>query len=38
VTLNERMSDAFFLSGKVTCEGKLAVSLSFVVTAAKRES
>jgi 3-hydroxyacyl-[acyl-carrier-protein] dehydratase len=37
VTLNERMSDAFFLAGKVTCEGKLAVSLSFVVTAAKRD-
>lgn len=33
-TLNERMRDAFFLSGKVTLDGKLAVSLSFVVTLA----
>ena len=33
-TLNERMKDAFFLSGKVTLDGKLAVSLSVVVTLA----
>ena len=25
VTLKERMPDAFFLSAKVTCDGKLAV-------------
>jgi len=37
VTLDERMSDAFFLSAKVTCEGKLAVTLSFAVTIAKRD-
>jgi 3-hydroxyacyl-[acyl-carrier-protein] dehydratase len=35
VTLDERMGDAFFLSGKVTCDGKLAVTLSFAVTMAK---
>ena len=33
--LTERMKDAFFLAGKVTHDGKLAASLSFVVTAAK---
>ena len=38
VTLDERMSDAFFLSAKVMCEGKTAVTLSFVVTMAKRDS
>ena len=36
--LDERMADAFFLSAKVTCEGKLAVSLNFAVTSAKREA
>ena len=36
--LDERMSDAFFMSSKVTCGGKLAVTLSFAVTAAKREA
>ena len=36
VTLDERMGDAFFLSGKVTCEGKAAVTLSFAVTLAKQ--
>ena len=35
-TLDERMADAFFLSGKVTCGGKLAVTLSFAVTLAKK--
>lgn len=30
--LDERMKDAFFLSAKVTCEGKLAASLSYAVT------
>jgi 3-hydroxyacyl-[acyl-carrier-protein] dehydratase len=38
VTLNERVGDAFFLSAKVTCDGKLAVTLSFAVTLAKRET
>jgi 3-hydroxyacyl-[acyl-carrier-protein] dehydratase len=38
VTLDERMGDAFFLSAKVTCEGKLAATLSFVVTLARREA
>jgi 3-hydroxyacyl-[acyl-carrier-protein] dehydratase len=38
VTLDERMGDAFFLSGKVTLDGKPAATLSFVVTAAKREA
>jgi 3-hydroxyacyl-[acyl-carrier-protein] dehydratase len=37
-TLDERMSDAFFLSAKVTCESKLAVTLSFAVTLAKHEA
>ena len=33
-TLNERLGDAFYLSAKVTCEGKAAVTLNFAVTAA----
>jgi 3-hydroxyacyl-[acyl-carrier-protein] dehydratase len=37
VALDERMGDAFFLSAKVTCDGKLAVTLNFAVTVAKRE-
>jgi 3-hydroxyacyl-[acyl-carrier-protein] dehydratase len=37
-TLEERMGDAFFLSAKVTCEERLAVTLSFAVTLAKRKS
>ena len=37
-TLDERMGDAFFLSAKVSCEGKLAVTLNFAVTLAKREA
>jgi 3-hydroxyacyl-[acyl-carrier-protein] dehydratase len=32
VTLNERVSDAFFLSAKVTCAGKLAVRFDFACT------
>ena len=32
--LNERVQDAFFLSAKVTVDGKLAATLSFVVTLA----
>jgi 3-hydroxyacyl-[acyl-carrier-protein] dehydratase len=35
--LDERMGDAFFLSSKVTCDNKLAVTLNFAVTLAKRE-
>jgi 3-hydroxyacyl-[acyl-carrier-protein] dehydratase len=38
VTLDERMGDAFFLSAKVLCDGKPAVTLSFAVTVAKREA
>lgn len=34
--LEERIADAFVLSAKVTCEGKPAVSLGFVVTLAKQ--
>jgi 3-hydroxyacyl-[acyl-carrier-protein] dehydratase len=37
-TLDERMGDAFFLSAKVHCEGKLAVTLNFAVTLAKPET
>jgi 3-hydroxyacyl-[acyl-carrier-protein] dehydratase len=36
--LDERMGDAFFLSSKVNCSGKLAVTLNFAVTLAKREA
>jgi 3-hydroxyacyl-[acyl-carrier-protein] dehydratase len=38
VTLDERMGDAFFLSAKVTCDSKPAVTLNFAVTVAKREA
>ncbi len=34
VTLNERLSDAFFLTAKVRCEGKLAVRFDFACTLA----
>jgi 3-hydroxyacyl-[acyl-carrier-protein] dehydratase len=34
VTLNERLSDAFFLTAKVTCAGKLAARLDFACTLA----
>jgi 3-hydroxyacyl-[acyl-carrier-protein] dehydratase len=37
-TLDERMGDAFFLSAKVSCEGKTAVTLAFAVTLARRDS
>ena len=37
-TLDDRMADAFFLSAKVTCDGKPALTLSFAVTVAKREA
>ena len=32
--LTERLADAFFLKGRVRCEGKLAVSLEFACTMA----
>jgi len=38
VTLDERMGDAFFLSAKVTSDGKTAVTLGFAVTLAKRDA
>ena len=34
VTLTERMADAFFLSAKVTCDGKVAVRFDFACTIA----
>ena len=34
VELVERLADAFFLKGRVCCEGKLAVSLEFACTMA----
>lgn len=34
VHLRERMADAFFLSAKVTCQGKVAVRLEFACTLA----
>lgn len=34
-TLNERMRDAFFLSAKVSVDGKVAATLSFAVTLAE---
>jgi len=34
VTLNERLADAFFLTAKVKCEGKLAARLDFACTVA----
>ena len=33
-TLNEQVQDAFFLSAKITVEGKMAATLNFVVTLA----
>lgn len=38
VTLNERMAEAFFLTGKVTCAGKLAVRFDFACTLARPEA
>ncbi|MCR9115669.1 MAG: beta-hydroxyacyl-ACP dehydratase [bacterium] len=35
VTLNERVGDAFFLTGKTTCQGKVAVRFDFGCTVAK---
>jgi 3-hydroxyacyl-[acyl-carrier-protein] dehydratase len=37
VTLTERVSEAYFLSAKVTCDGKLAVRFDFACTLAKPE-
>lgn len=37
VTLNERMANAFFLTAKVTCDGKVAVRCEFACTMAKIE-
>ena len=34
--LTDRMKDAFFLSGKVSSDGKLAASLTYTVTVAKK--
>ena len=34
VTLDERLADAFFLTAKVTCEGKLAARFSFACAVA----
>jgi 3-hydroxyacyl-[acyl-carrier-protein] dehydratase len=34
ITLKERLADAFFLAGKVTCEGKVAVRFEFACTIA----
>lgn len=36
--LDERMGDAFFMSGKVTVDGKPAATLNFVVTVAKPDA
>ncbi len=36
VELTERMADAFFLTGKVTCGGKLSVRFEFACTMAPR--
>lgn len=37
VTLTERLADAFFLKGKATCDGKLAVRFAFACTMAMVE-
>ncbi len=37
VTLNERVGHAFYLTGRVTVQGKLATRLDFACTATKRE-
>lgn len=33
-TLEERLKEAFYLAGKVTCEGKVVATLSYTVTLA----
>ena len=35
VKLTERVSNAFFMSARVTCEGKLAAALDFACTLAE---
>jgi 3-hydroxyacyl-[acyl-carrier-protein] dehydratase len=35
VKLTERLSDAFFMQGKATCDGKLVVRFEFACTLAK---
>jgi 3-hydroxyacyl-[acyl-carrier-protein] dehydratase len=37
VELGERLADAFFLVGKVTCQGELAVRFEFACTLAAPE-
>lgn len=37
VTLDERLADAFFLTAKVTCEGKLSTRFQFACTMAKAD-
>jgi 3-hydroxyacyl-[acyl-carrier-protein] dehydratase len=38
VQLNERVADAFFLTAKVTCAGKVAVRFEFACTMARAET
>lgn len=38
VTLDERLADAFFLTAKITCGGKLATRFQFACTLAKSEA
>lgn len=38
VTLNERLANAFYLSAKVLCEGKVAVRFDFACTVAKSDA
>ncbi|RCS54389.1 beta-hydroxyacyl-ACP dehydratase [Bremerella cremea] len=38
VKLNERMADAFFMTGKVTVAGKLAMRFDFACTVAQMET
>ncbi len=38
VKLNERMADAFFMTGKVTVAGKLAMRFDFACTVAKMDA
>ncbi len=38
VQLNERLADAFYLTAKVTCGGKIAARLTFACTLAEKEA
>lgn len=38
VKLNERLADAFYMTGKVTVGGKLSVRFDFACTVAKMET